>query len=442
MKKRQIPEPINAEEFKYALKKFENYVGLDWLRTQPADASPLTQVWNRTDYIASLELFTIAESYQRLASPSNAGWLAEYRKAIRTHNTKDILSQTYELVSAAMFSQEYDVQLCAPAFPGYDFTVCESGKTIRVSCKKLLLSDSERSFYKQSLQLYEHLREVATKLRINSLKVVMYLADPANRLTLSELQTETAQGLAVYKDRRVVIQSQIGGWLIQISPVDSCPDEFSVDHERVSIHFLCLVPFLQDEQKRFVDRFNLAARKLKKYGRPVDTDNVNVIMIGLSPAISIAKAKEWLEDKFSRDNSSITGVLLNRAIPVTMPGMPGLRIQHESALILNPNARIKWHEFAPDRFSLNAKLPIGGNTETESYLAFIINDEVRLKLDDVYMFQRGQIYCRAEPGKINFEFGVPRASGIQYRFILQPLVNQGAMLMDTIVPPEDALVLL
>src|SRR5215213_8408642 len=101
---RQLPGPIPIDEFEATINEFGDYIGADWLTAQPPDASPVTEVWNRTDYLASLELYTVADSYKQMAGRTDAGWLAEYKKAIKTHDTRKIISATYELVSAAMFS--------------------------------------------------------------------------------------------------------------------------------------------------------------------------------------------------------------------------------------------------------------------------------------------------------------------------------------------------
>lgn len=135
---RQPPGPIPTDEFVNTIKEFEEFIGLDWLNAQRVDASPLLQVWNRRDHLASLELFTVASSYQQMVPHTDVEWLAKYKEAIRSHDAKDIRSQTYELVSAAMFSYDHSVQLCPPSHPGYDFTVYDSGKTR--ACKELSYS--------------------------------------------------------------------------------------------------------------------------------------------------------------------------------------------------------------------------------------------------------------------------------------------------------------
>lgn len=111
---RQFPGPPPPAKFRETLEGFDHFIGSDWLSRQPPDASPLTRVWNRTDFLSSLELFTVADSYKQMAPRTSAEWLAHYKKALRGHNAKDILSQTYELVSAAMFSYAHGVELCPP----------------------------------------------------------------------------------------------------------------------------------------------------------------------------------------------------------------------------------------------------------------------------------------------------------------------------------------
>lgn len=89
---RQLPDPVPPDEFQETLEGFEDFVGSDWLSRQPPDASPLTQVWNRTDFLSSLELFTVADSHVRMAPRTSPEWLTQYQKAIRRHDAKDIMS--------------------------------------------------------------------------------------------------------------------------------------------------------------------------------------------------------------------------------------------------------------------------------------------------------------------------------------------------------------
>jgi hypothetical protein len=102
----------SLETFEGTIKVFEDFIGSGWLNAQPVEASPLTEIWNRTDHLASLELFTVADSYVQIAPRAVPRWMDEYKKAVKTHKVKDILSQTYELISAAMFRYEHEVSLC------------------------------------------------------------------------------------------------------------------------------------------------------------------------------------------------------------------------------------------------------------------------------------------------------------------------------------------
>ena len=374
----------------------------------------------------------------------------EYKKAVKTHNVKDILSQTYELISAAMFSYEHEVSLCEPTFPGYDFTISEAGKTIRVSCKKLLASDGEKLFYGHARDLYEHIRATACRLRASSLQVVMWLRDQNRQPPIQHLKDVISETLQIYLeggDANNLQPDKLGGWVVQISNVCNCPEGFILDAGQVSTRFLCLAPFLQDEQRRFENLFRRASTNLKRHGQPINADNINVIMIGLPPSVSIARAKKWLSDKLSRENTSITAVMLNRFIPITTDGASGTSVQYEYALILNQNARVTWQEFTSGGISLGAKLPIGNiqdvteAQEMESYAA-VKSDGSLISVGDCYVFQRGDVYCKAGPEIMGTELTVPQESGVQYNYIIEPLTAGNAIALEFNTPPYHALVLL
>lgn len=448
--KRLLPGPIPLETFEGTIKVFEDFIGPRWLNAQPIEASPLSEIWNRTDHLASLELFTIADSYAQIAPRAVSRWLDEYKKAVKSHNVKDTLSQTYELISAAMFSYEHEVSLCEPSFPGYDFTISEAGKTIRVSCKKLLASDGEKFFYKHACDLYEHIRATACRLRASNVQMVMWLRDQNGQPPVEHLKEVISETLRIYiegGDTDKLQTDKLGGWVMQVNNADNCPEGSTVDAGQVSTRFLCLAPFRQDEQKRFENLFRRASTNLKRHGQPINADNINVIMIGLPPAVSIARAKKWLSGKLSRENTSITAVILNRFIPIIGDGSSGPSVQYEFALILNPNASVTWQEFAAGGISLGAKLPIGNVQdvteahEMESYAAIKIDGSL-INVGDCYVFQRGEVYCRTDPGMKDIEITVPQESGVQYNYIIELLTPGNAMAIEFNTPPHHALVLL
>lgn len=441
MMERQLPGPIPRDEFFQTIEAFEHYVGSDWLSAQPPDASPLAQVWNRVDYLSSLELFTVADSYRQMAPRTDAEWLAHYRSALRSHNAKDILSQTYELMSAAMFSYGHDVKLCRPSYHGYDFTVADAGKTVRVSCKKLGPSDGERKFREQARQIYEHVRATATRLRTPSFQVVLELFDPENRfkLTLGELQSGITNQLVAYRGGPPVRRG-IGGWRLTIAPLHWGPDNRPVDRDYASHIFIYIAPHAQDEQRRFADRFKEAAQKLKIHGQPINDDNVNVVMIGLPPAVSLDTATRWLRHKFSRDNSSVSAVLLNRPMLASSADMSSISFQYEMAFVTNPNAKITWNRSLPRGFTNSLKVPIGSLTETESYPALNLGGEL-IKLKDKYTFQRGEINLEAGPAGKEMKINYFEAFGIWYNVVVRD--QDGRALGITVpTPPDNALVLL
>jgi hypothetical protein len=441
IKKRQLPGPIPLSEFIDTIKEFEEFIGLDWLSAQKADASPLLQVWHRMDHLASLELFTVADSYKQLASRTDTGWLDKYKEAIRSHNAKDIRSQTYELVSSAMFSYEHCVELCPPSHPGYDFTVSGSGKTLHVSCKKLGISDGEKDFLKQAHQLYEHVRATAAKLRTPSFQGVLELVNRKNRLklTLLELQSGITYQLATYNGNSIVSHN-IGGWRLTLAPLYYGPDNLLVDREYASHQFTCIAPHSQDEQRRFVDRFSAAARKLKKHGQSINDDNVNMIMIGLPPAVSFGTAKEWLNDKFLREHSSVSAVLLTRSIVASTKNMASTSFQYEVSLITNQSSQVNWYKFVPRGFMYKLKVAIGGITEQESYNALELGGTL-IKLKDKYHFQAGQLNLEAGPRGKEMRINPLEGAGVQYT-IINRIPEQGAFGISAITPPDNTLLLL
>lgn len=101
-------------------------------------------MWHRRDFLSSIELCTIADAINSF--PSYTEWLLNYKNAIHNQKDIDIISQSYEIISASMFNNgKQVVELCELSNPGFDFKINIENKLIRVSCKKLQTSDREKN---------------------------------------------------------------------------------------------------------------------------------------------------------------------------------------------------------------------------------------------------------------------------------------------------------
>jgi len=77
----------------------------------------------------------------------------------------------------------------------------------------------------------------------------------------------------------------------------------------------------------------------------------------------------------------------------------------------------------------------------ESYAA-VKSDGSLISVGDSYVFQRGEVYCKAAPEIMGTELTVPQESGVHYNYIIEPLTAGNAIALEFNTPPHHALVLL
>ncbi|MQL50851.1 hypothetical protein GFC01_00880 [Desulfofundulus thermobenzoicus] len=437
---RQIPGHIVQCDFEQGISFLENFLGSEWLNSQTEDSSVITKLWYRKDFLSSIELYTLAHAIQKFQNEKNARWFDKFKNHVYNHENIDIISQSYEIISAAMFyNRNQLVELCDVSKPGYDFAIYIDKKTIRVSCKKLLMSDQERLFYENADVLYHELLEYCKKIGLNGIQVFLHLINLEEQIDWLELRKNIIGCINLYSRDKNRFGFKIGGWFLGIWDMPIDMKDFCYYPNDISILFICGSPYLQDEQKRLENLIRRAARNLKKHSNTIDQDNINMIMISLPPAVSLTNARRWLMNKFNSDYSSITAVFLTRTVPTVEKDLSTMLPLNEVAFVSNPNAKVNWASFVPPGYVLSATIPFGKISEEESKM-FLVADDNFSPTGEVYLFQRGQIFHEHINGPMEYTF--KRIPGVQHHVVFAPTPGAGQMMVSSITPPEDAFLIL
>jgi len=444
MGNRQIPRWVEESEFDEKLRLLEAFFGSDWLNSKRGKTSIFKKLWSRRDYLASTELYTIADALERFDLPENADWLSEYRRVVLRYENRMTISQTYELLSAGMFDGSgQSVNLCDVGTPGYDFLISADEKRIRVSCKKLTASESELRFYKESSTLYKRLKETMRQINLNGVEIVVWMNKAQDPMPTKELKDALVQTLQLYKrnsqtsPRGLTVrfpEASIRAFSIRI---DSSGWKYHSDY--VSTIFICYSPYSEGEQKRFEDLFRRAASNLKAHGGFTKND-LNVIMLGLPVCVSIQQATEWLKGKLDREHKSIAGIVLNRVIPAKGRNLETAEVVSELAFIANPQQETKVREFLEMCFKPRRVTPATMICGNDSELWFTAGEE-RIAIPNGYLFQKGEIYHEHISGGIEYDFPVVM-SGIHHHSIFYPERDKQALMVSNICPPEETFTIL
>lgn len=437
--KRQIPGNIPEEDFNKVIDFLGGFLGDKWITKSTNYNSSLKQLWNRRDFLASTELYTIATAVQKFLGDGNTEeWLSGYKKFIKSTKASEVISQTYELVCASMFQTNGQaVQLCDPCFPGYDFKIRLKQKSLRVSCKKLQQSDNEIHFRTISAGIYSKILKHLQTHRVTGVRILVQ-RDNGAVLNGAVLEKHVFKAVDTFLQQKKPVIGNVGGFILSVAPMSVEVPGWRFGHQEVSLQFNCLLPIEAEEQKRFEDLFRKAAANLKKHAPLLDSDSANIVMIGLPSSIRMSLAETWLSGQFTAFFSSISAVILTRYTPTHSSDDKTTMTGFEFKVIPNPRATRPWPDGTiKDR--LVGKLELGIPLGDECRQIFMLGDKT-VDMTNYFNFQRGQIYHEHVSGPLKYTFNsIP---GVRIFSVLKPYPDQESVILEAIRPPGDEFVIL
>lgn len=437
--KRQVPGNIPEDDFNERINFLRNFLGEKWISKSTNYNSPLKLLWNRRDFLASTELYIIASAVQKfLGNGKEQEWLDGYKTFLKSPKASEVVSQTYELVSASIFQTDGQaVELCGSCFPGYDFGIHLKKRHLRVSCKKLQPSDNEIRFRALSSATYSKILKHLQANRVTGVRILVQ-RDGGGLFDGSVLEKHTLKALDAFLQQKRAVLVNSGGYILSVAPMSAEIPGWRFGHQDVSIQFNCIVPIEREEQKRFEDLFRRAATNFKKNVQLPDSRSVNVVMIGLPSSISMSLAETWLNGQFTTSFSSISAVILTRYIPTNSADNSKTMTGFEFKVIPNQRATQIWPDGSKED-RIVGRLEIGVPIGVESKQVMII-DSKSIDMTNYFNFQRGQIYHEHMSGPVKYMFNsIP---GVRIFSVIKPDPDQESITLEAIRPPSDDFVIL
>lgn len=441
MSKRQVPANLPPEIFESSLSHCENLFGANWLNSKAARPNLLRSLWARFDYLSSVELYNIGVSIGKLSNAGQDLWLSSLQKDIKGADSDKCISSIYELNSGAAFLEDSQkIEMMPPAHPGFDFKVILPVGEIKVSCKKLTPSVKEKAFYSLGNQINTRCEQILNKHGVSGIGMLLSLADTENNYSEKELIKNLEICISEYSNNQEHNIFQAKNWQLEISNLRNPPKDYFYNKSESSYKFLMLSPYWQDEQKRFEDLFRRSASNLKKQTIALSLNSINAIMIGLPNCVSMEIAKSWLIDKFDRENSTISMVLLTKVKSIVDLSGGEKFIQNEVVFVDNPKAQVSLNDFMKGR-QLIIKYPYGEITQKESKLRYQ-NQYMSVPINQHYAFQRGQIIYEA-PFSNNYNHTLTEEPGVLHSIVFQLNKDDPNKLkISPRVPPNSDMIIL
>lgn len=437
--KRQVPGNMPEDDFNSRIDFLGNFLGEKWISKSTNYNSPLKLLWNRRDFLASTELYTIATAVQKFyGDGKREEWLAGYKRFLKSAKQSDVVSQTYEIVCASMFQTDGQaVELCDPCFPGYDFEIHLKNKSLRISCKKLQSSDNEIRFRALSAATYSKLLKHLQSHRVTGVRVLVQ-RDGGGLLEGSALEKHTLKAVDAFFQQKRPLVGNTGGYILSVAPMSVETPGWMFWNQEVSLQFNSIIHIDREEQKRFEDLFRKAAAKFKKHAPTPDSRSANVVMIGLPSSIRMSLAEAWLNGQFTTSFTTISAVILTRYIPTHSPDNSTTMTGFEFKVIPNPRAIQPWPDGTKED-RLIGKLELGTPLGVESKQVMMIGSK-SIDMSNYFNFQRGQIYHEHVSGPLEYNFNsIP---GVRVFSVLKPYPDQASITLEAIRPPDDEFAIL
>ena len=419
------PQIDDAQE---AFRRVETWIGVAWL--SGAGSHALQRLWQRGDFVASLELAILGKSLERMSGQPPQR-LKELAKIIKGKDAGNPIGAVYELTTAALLATPgQTVRLAVANQPAHDIEVDVGGRTLRFSCKALLPASVEREFEAFARGLVPALRKCA--LRGGPLTCVCALwtkGAGAERLK-DTIPLEEKHALWLQGEPH---ESWVGDWWFGFNQLT--PDEgFRFSPRHPSFSLLVAAEISGNEEKRIVDKLDEARRNFRTKGTPSTEKEANAVVLRLPPSITmkaaVAAAGAWWSD----DSPDLAGVMLTRIQVVSSTDLSVSYPGFQWEWISNPYAR-----YPLPAGLLHCNIPIGESMQTTEIV-------YQLRVGDhVQALTRG---FHRSFGRFVYEIDVPlKQEGQTFTFRRTPGVETTLLLpdgrMDTLgTPPTDAFVFL
>jgi len=435
--KRQIPSDLPYQTVVSNIKFVEEVVGKAWLNKSGNKYNALRELWLRTDFLSTIELYTLGTALKNIECCENKDWINDFIKQVKSSNHDNIIGVCFEAIAYSLYFSDNKAILSKPGQPGYDFSVKTDAGEVRFSCKKLQESDEEKKLKQEFKYIEKVFKESLIENKLNGKQLFFYShfnsKIPARNVLKKHISKVVTKNIK---------ESKVGGFDILLKNLSSDVEGFNFTDIEPSYAVNMVASHSKNEQKRFERLFKNAVKNISKHSVVETGRAVNAIIISLPESISIEKASKWLENKFKSDGSKIAFVMLIRSLPAHSDNDKSTVTVHEIGAVVNLNSTSTLLDLintnAGDYFKLSAPVGLVSMKECQNV---IHSDMGNMDITSSYIFQKGvfNYHCNlVEP----VDFNISAQLGCSYAlYVQQPEIDK-VRKIEFIRPPESNFVLI
>lgn len=434
---RQIPSDLPYEKVVSNIEFIEETLGKAWLNKSGNKYNALRALWLRTDFLSTIELYTLGTALKNIDPYENADWLNDFIKQVKSSNHDNIVGVCFEAIAYSLFSANNIVKLSKPGQPGYDFLVQMDSGEVRFSCKKLQESDEEKKLKLEFKYIEKLFKESLVKNRLTGKQLFLYSHYNCQLPTRSALKRHIARVVT-----ENIKESKIDGFDVLLKDFVSDVEGFNFTYIEPSYAVNLVASHSENEQKRFERLFKNAVKNISKHSFVEPGKSVNAIIISLPESISIEKAREWLENKFKTDGSKVAFAMLLRSLPAESENDNSTVTIHEIGVVVNLKSTSTLLDLinkkAGDYFMLSAPVGLVSFKECTNV---ITSDIGRMDIASSYIFQKGvfNYHCNLVE---DVDFNISAQPSCSYALYVQQPESDKVSKIEVIRPPENRFVLL
>lgn len=309
--KRQNPfnKKINDSELENLIEKqIEGRMGKDTIANL-SDSHPLKKILNREDNIATVELYSLSKSIERMAKIDEK-WLETRLKDIKSEHLNNINGALFEIYGISLLNfKENIAKPTKKNQSGVDAILSlNTGKSINFSLKRFSISEHQKAFIKFSKEFENSLVQQIQFKNIRDIKLTIQCniyPQKDDWKCLNSFLDIIFQSFKNHKKGKLTVEN----WEIDFEPLFN-NSENDIYNNKSSYTIYIFSPFHNNEKKNIFDKIENAAVNIKKHA--IEDDNtLNFVLIRIPDNINydscLKLANDYIEEKSEKE--AITGIM-------------------------------------------------------------------------------------------------------------------------------------
>lgn len=430
-----ISESCSEQEVLSYLQDVEEHFHAEWLNEK--GRHKLQLLWERRDQLSTSEIFAIGKAISKL-KVKHGVWLKKIIIDIKAQ-PQGAHGYITELLVASSITSEKSSTIPAPANkPGYDVSIEGKGKNskrIMISVKNHDISKHYAEFIKHSESIRKRFKILISSLGISA-RIVIHLSKPMSK----EIHRECILMLHFEVKRVGIYHSKDA----VITMIVTALDDFD-NRPVMTGSELCIIvsPFHRNEHLGFKRKLEAASVNMNKH-LPKDDKTVRMLYMRIHHAanakalIEIANNMLIMDEKCGFDQ-----VMLMQPSVARLPdGRSLVHTFFQFSEMKQPtperNNISVYKELGPIKF----EVPLGSLSMSPSEIVIMDGNLEKFRLDECYLYQRGDIMVMAEKREDGSYRGEPSSPASGVHVIPMFEIDGHVMGLQAIKPQYEELLLI